>query len=266
MTKPVPPMIERDPRSASTRPTSAVGIICKTPIAGASKTRLAPSIGIEGAAELAGAFLQDVAASIEAIPGICGRRGYAVYAPAGSEDALRQLLPASFGLVCRKGATLEGVLHGAAAELLAAGHDAVVLINGDSPTLPPLAIASAIAALRCAGERVVLGPAEDGGYYLIGLKTAYAELFRDIPWSTSAVLSATVERAMGIGIEVALLPTWYDVDDEAAMRLLMLDVAGQRLPFDHGDLQPGPARATRAFLAARPHLAQSGNRPASEAS
>lgn len=266
MTEPMPTRIANGHLSASARPTAAIGIICKTPIAGASKTRLAPAVGIDGAAELAGAFLQDVASSIEAVPDICGRRGYAVYAPAGSEDSLRPLLPPSFGLICRKGTTLEGVLHGATAELLAAGHDAVILINGDSPTFPPLAIASAIAALRRPGERVVLGPAEDGGYYLIGLKTAYAELFHDIPWSTRGVLSTTVERARSIALEVALLPTWYDVDDEATLRLLLLDVAGQPLPFDHGHLQPGPARATRAFLAARPHLHQLTRPPEAEAS
>jgi len=233
---------------------AAAGIICKTPIAGASKTRLAACVGIEGAAELAGAFLRDVADAIESVPECCGRRGYAVYAPAGSEEQLRKLLPDTFGLLCRRGDTLQHVLHGATDELLRAGHDAVVLINGDSPTLPPLAIASAIATLRRPGERVVLGPAEDGGYYLIGLKTAYAELFRDIPWSTAAVLDTTVERARAMALEVALLPHWYDVDDEATLRLLVADIMDQPLPFDHGALASGPARATRAFLAARPHL------------
>lgn len=234
--------------------TAAVGIICKTPIPGQSKTRLAPFVGVEGAAELAACFLSDVAAAIQAVPDVTGRRGYAVYAPAGSEDALRPLLPPEFGLVCRRGTTLEGVLHGATEELLAAGHDCVILINGDSPTFPPLAISAAMAALRVPGDRVVLGPAEDGGYYLIGLKTAHAALFRDIPWSTPAVLATTRDRANGIGLEVALLPVWYDVDDEATLRLLVSEIKGAPLPFDHGGLAGGPAPRTRAFIAARGHL------------
>ena len=233
---------------------AAVGIICKTPTVGTSKTRLAPVLGAEGAAELAAAFLRDVAAAIEAVPACAMRRGYAVYAPEGSEAGLRPLLPASFGLVCRRGATLESVLLGATQELLLAGHDCVILVNGDSPTLPPITISAAMAALRRSGDRAVFGPACDGGYYLIGLKVAHAELFRDIPWSTTETLAVTLERAREIGLEVALLPMWYDIDDEETLRLLMSDIEGRPLPFDHGDLQAGPARATRRFLAARPHL------------
>lgn len=235
---------------------TAVGIICKTPRSGASKTRLAPLLGIDGAAELAAAFLKDVAGAIAAVPECTDRKGYAVYAPAGSEAALRPLLPANFGLVCRRGDTLQGVLHGATEELLHAGHDGVILVNGDSPTLPPLAIASAIAALRMPGDRVVLGPAEDGGYYLIGLKAAHSELFRDIPWSTPAVFETTVERARGMGLAAARLPTWYDVDDAEALAVLVSEMAGKPLAFDHGGLQGWVAHATRSFVAARPWLAE----------
>lgn len=233
---------------------TAVGIICKTPTVGASKTRLAPVLGADGAAELAAAFLRDVAAAIEAVPACAGLRGYAVYAPEGSEAALKPLLPASFGLLCRRGTTLEGVLLGATEELLLAGHDAVILVNGDSPTLPPTTIAAAIAALRQPGDRAVFGPASDGGYYLIGLKTAHAELFRGIPWSTAETLAVTLERGRGIGLETALLPTWYDIDDMDTIRLLISEISGRPLPFDHGGLQGGAAAATRAFLAARPWL------------
>lgn len=240
---------------------AAVGIICKTPISGASKTRLAPSVGVDGATELATAFLRDVAAAIEHVPECCGRRGYAVYAPEGSEATLRPLLPPGFGLLCRRGATLEDVLLGATRQLLEAGHDAVILVNGDSPTLPPMTIAAAIAVLRRPGDRVVLGPASDGGYYLIGLKLPHAELFRDIPWSTPAVLDRTLERARGIGLETALLPYWYDIDDIETLRILITEISGGGLPFDHGGLQGGPARATREFFLARPWL-MANQRPA----
>ncbi len=73
------------------------------------------------------------------------------------------------------------MLLGATEHLLGLGHDAVVLLNGDSPTLPPLTIAAAMATLRQPGDRAVFGPASDGGYYLIGLKRAHAALFHDIP-------------------------------------------------------------------------------------
>jgi rSAM/selenodomain-associated transferase 1 len=231
---------------------AAIGIICKTPIPGASKTRLVPVLGMEGAAGLAAAFLSDVAAAIEMVPASCARTGYAVYAPEGTEEKIRPLLPPGFGLVCRRGSTLEHVLYGATRELLERGHDAVVLINGDSPTLPPLTIAAAIAALRRPGDRVVLGPAHDGGYYLIGLKVAHRELFRDIPWSTPAVLEATLEQARRCALAVELLPLWYDVDDVETLQVLVDEIATGVLPFDHGGLQGGPARATRAFLATCP--------------
>jgi rSAM/selenodomain-associated transferase 1 len=235
---------------------TAVGIICKTPLTGSSKTRLAPFLGPDGAAELAACFLKDVSAAIEAVPGCCGLTGYAVYAPEGTESVLRTLLPPSFGLVCRHGDTLEHVLHGATAHFLNAGHDGVILVNGDSPTLPPLTIAAAMATLRQPGDRAVFGPASDGGYYLIGLKAAHAALFRDIPWSTERTLAVTLERAAGIGLAVAQLPVWYDVDDVETMRLLLDELAGRRLPFDSAGLQGGPARATREFIAARPWLAE----------
>lgn len=240
--------------SPAVNSTAAVGIICKTPIVGSSKTRLVPLLGAEGAAELAVAFLRDVAAAIEAVPSSARRRGYAVYAPAGSEDVLTPLLPESFGLLCRRGATLESVLLGATQELLLAGHDCVILINGDSPTLPPATISEAITALRQPGDRVVFGPASDGGYYLIGLKHPHAELFRDIPWSTTETLAVTLERARAIGLEATLLPMWYDIDDEETLRVLIAETAELPLPFDHGELQAGPAKATRAFMAARPDL------------
>lgn len=234
--------------------TAAVGIICKTPKVGASKTRLVPLLGAEGAAELAAAFLRDVAAAIEAVPASERRRGYAVYAPAGTENELIPLLPSSFGMLCRRGATLETVLLGATQELLLAGHDCVILVNGDSPTLPPVTISEAMAALRRPGDRAVFGPASDGGYYLIGLKYPHAELFRNIPWSTQDTLAVTLERARALELESTLLPMWYDIDDEETLRLLIAEIAELPLPFDHGTLKAGRAEATRAFMAARPDL------------
>jgi rSAM/selenodomain-associated transferase 1 len=227
---------------------AAFGIICKTPQPGRSKTRLIPILGAQGAAELAAAFLRDIAAVIEAVPAAVARRGYAVYAPQGSEAELRQLLPEHFGLLCRRDATLGVVLLGAMEQLLAQGHDCVLLVNADSPTMPPLLLTAALAALRAPGDRVVIGPAADGGYYLIGLKRAHARLFTDIPWSTPGVMNATLERASEIGLAVAKLPLWYDVDDGQTLAMLVGEIDGRPLPFDTAGLTAGPAAATRALL------------------
>lgn len=230
------------------RPTAAIGIICKTPIPGASKTRMIPWLGADGAAALAGCFLRDIAATIEAVPHAIGRHGYAVYAPEGSEAALRVHLPEDFGLVCRRDATLGVVLLGATQYLLAAGHDCVVLVNADSPTLPPRLIEQAIIEVRRPGPRVVLGPAIDGGYYLIALKKAYARLFEEVPWSTPEVLAATVARATEIDLPVTKLAEWYDVDDAQTIELLLAELRGESLGFETKGLVGGPAQATRAFL------------------
>jgi rSAM/selenodomain-associated transferase 1 len=227
---------------------AAIGIICKTPHPGGSKTRLVPLLGARGAAELAAAFLRDTAAAIEAVPAAAGRRGYGVYAPQGSEAELRPLLPEHFGFLCRRDATLGGVLLSATEHLLAQRHDCVLLVNADSPTMPPLLLAVALAALRAPGDRAVIGPATDGGYYLIGLKHPHARLFADIPWSTPGVMDATLARARELGLVVALLPPWYDVDDAQSLAVLVDDIDGRSLPFDASGLTGGPAPATRALL------------------
>jgi uncharacterized protein len=151
---------------------AAIGIMCKAPEPGRSKTRLATAIGVVAASELSACFLRDVAAAIEAVPEALGRRGYGVYAPAGAEHIMRPLFPESFKLMLQAGVDLGEALFGATRDLLAAGHDCVLLINGDSPTLPPRLLVQAVGILREPGDRMVLGPASDGGYYLIGLTPA----------------------------------------------------------------------------------------------
>jgi hypothetical protein len=86
--------------------------------------------------------------------------------------------------------------------------------------LPGPLLRAAVAALKRDGERVALGAADDGGYYLIGLKHAHRRLFEDIDWSTARVLRQTIERAAEIDLAVELLPAWYDVDEASSLRRL----------------------------------------------
>ena len=222
--------------------------MCKAPQPGQTKTRLAKAIGAAAASELSACFLRDVAAAIEAVPETLGRRGYAVYAPAGTEQVLRALFPDKFGLLLQAGENLGDALSGATRALLRAGHDCVLLVNGDSPTLPSHFLVQAIEALRKPGDRMILGPASDGGYYLIGLKTLHKELFTKIEWGTETVFGQTRERAAEIGLATALLPEWYDIDDIETLGWLRAELAGRSTRFHGG----GPASATRAFLAAAP--------------
>jgi rSAM/selenodomain-associated transferase 1 len=225
--------------------TAAIGVMCKAPQPGRTKTRLAASLGASAAADLSACFLRDVAAAIEAVPERLGRRGYGVFAPAGAEPILRPLFPPTFGLLLQVGDDLGQVLLSAAHRLLAAGHDCVLLVNGDSPTLPSGLLAEAIELLRRPGDRAVLGPATDGGYYLIGLKQAHPHLFAKIEWGTDSVAQRTRERAKEIGLAMAELPEWYDVDDAEAIGWLKAELAGRSQRFRNG----GPAAATRAYLA-----------------
>jgi rSAM/selenodomain-associated transferase 1 len=232
--------------------TAAIGIMCKAPQPGRAKTRLATAIGAVAASELSACFLRDVAAAIAAVPATLGRRGYGVYAPAGTEPVLRELFPSQFGLMLQAGDDLGDALLGAARGLLDAGHDCVVLVNGDSPTLPPRFLAQAIEALRQPGDRMVLGPASDGGYYLIGLKRPHQHLFTRIAWGTETVAGETCARAAEIGLAPTLLPEWYDIDDLETLEWLRDELAGTSTRFRDG----GPATATRAFLAAMARVSQ----------
>jgi hypothetical protein len=229
---------------------AAIGIICKAPQPGRAKTRLATAIGAVAASELSACFLRDVAAAIDAVPETIGRRGYGVYAPAGVEHIMRELLPATFGLLLQVGDDLGDVLFGAARDLLIDGHDCVLLVNGDSPTLPARFLVQAIETLREPGDRMVLGPASDGGYYLIGLKHPRRHLFTQIAWGTETVARSTCDRANEIGLATTLLPEWYDVDDIQTLRWLQDELAGHSTRFRGG----GFAAASRAFLKAAPQV------------
>jgi len=141
------------------------------------------------------------------------------------------------------GATLGERLCNATEDLLQQGYRAVCLINSDSPTLPQSILIRAIELLAIDGDRVVLGAAEDGGYYLIGLKHAHRNLFKGIAWSTSDVLVHTKQRAVEIDLPVEMLPSWYDVDDGDTLHRLC-----EELFFKPSLNGAYPAAHTRAFL------------------
>ena len=225
-------------------PSAAVAIICKAPRRGQTKTRLAAEIGEDAAAEISARFLRDVGTCIEQVPAHLGRTGYGVYAPAGAEPELRDLLPQSFGLLLQSDTNLGNVLYGAIDQLLGRGHDCVLLINGDSPTLPSRFLSDAIERLRKPGDRMVLGPASDGGYYLIGLKYPHRPLFSEIPWGTGSVARMTLERATQSALDYELLPEWYDVDDAQTFEWLKEELFERSTRFIGG----GAALSTRDWF------------------
>lgn len=226
---------------------AAIAIICKVPAPGRSKTRLIPRLGAERAADLSRAFLIDLSATIERVGTAVGARGYAVCSPADAAVELATFLPASFGYAVHTDPVLGAVLDAAMADLLGRGHDGAILVNGDSPTLPEAVLAEAVAALRRPGDRVVFGPALDGGYTLVGLKRREPRVFADIAWSTPTVLDQSRARAAAIALPVVETAPWYDVDDAESFGWLLEDLAGTP---PAGLAGPGaPAPATRAVLA-----------------
>jgi len=218
----------------------ALAIMTKVPRPGEVKTRLSPPLTPEEAAALNRCFLQDTAAAVsQAGP---GARGIGCYTPIGMEGAYRDILPPDFQLIAQRPGTFGERLAGATADLLAVGFTAVCLIDSDSPTIPASFFARAVQILSMPHNSVVLGPSDDGGYYLIGMKKLHRALFEDIAWSTDQVLDQTRRKAHKLGLEVRLLPAGYDVDDQVSFERLCRDLLG---PNESGQ---GSAPATRAFL------------------
>ena len=211
----------------------------KAPEAGRVKTRLSPPLSPEQAAELNRRFLKDLAASLKVASSQTAAAGVAVYTPIGKEDLYRGVIPSGFYFVPQRGNGFGERLVFAAEDLLRLGFNSFCLINSDSPTVPATSFAQAARELLRDGDRLVLGPSDDGGYYLIGLKRMHRRLFEEIDWSTEHVLEQTRERAAELRLETVMLPTAFDIDDNASLKRLWSDIA---------DVPETPARATRAYL------------------
>ena len=205
-----------------------IAFMAKASAPGRAKTRLVPPLTFEEAAVLNTAFLQDVADNVLLAAGDAERHGgiagYAAYGPPGSEDFFRRTLPGAIGLIEAWRQNFGDCLLHTIEEIFARGHASAVVLNSDSPTLPTAFLVETAAALARPGDRAVLGPSSDGGYYLLGLKAAHRHMFENIAWSTEQVAKQTLERAREIGLEVHRLPVWYDVDDIDGLRRLYTEL------------------------------------------
>jgi uncharacterized protein len=225
----------------------AIGIMCKTPIPGSSKTRLSPPLSAAQCAEISASFIRDLASTIHELSLSGDVVPYAVYTPKGSEESLRQLLPDSFRLALQCEGGFGARLLQGTIDLLNEGHSGAILVNSDSPTLPKAVLKQAMDAV-VDGDNVTLSPAVDGGYTLIGLSKPHARLFEDIPWSTSEVYRLTLERAKEIGLSLKIVHGWYDVDDAASLKMLEDELSGMRLDFMAHNIAGASAPETRNFI------------------
>jgi uncharacterized protein len=229
--------------------TCAIAVMAKAPRPGEVKTRLVPPLTPEVACALSAGFLHDVTENIRLAAQDASIHSYVAYAPAGSAELFDGILADRTKLVLADGAAVSAagvngfgrcLLH-AARSLFAEGYQAVCLLNSDSPNLPTALLAQSAAALAEDGDRVVLGPAEDGGYYILGMKAPHHQLFADVAWSTSAVADQTRQRAQALGLPLVELDPWYDVDDAPSLQRLCQDLATGR---GIDGQQPYPARHT----------------------
>src|SRR5207302_621771 len=213
----------------------ALAIMTKAPRAGAVKTRLQPPLTPKEAADLNICFLRDIADAISRATCSGGlrppehntiARGVGVFTPEGSEKEYADILPVDFDLIPQRGYGFGERLINAADDLLHVGFESCCLINSDSPTATTDAFREAVRQLQGAGDGIVLGPSDDGGYYSIGMKKFYRHLFQEIDWSTERVFAQTLERAREIGLNVHLLPKFYDVDNGAMLRRLCEELLG----------------------------------------
>ena len=241
----------------------ALAVMAKAPRPGKVKTRLSPPLTLEQTAALNICFLRDTVANLSLVP---GSFGLVCYTPVGDEAAFNGLLPASFSLIPQRGDAFGERLLAAAEDILSCGFSGVCLIDSDSPTVPHDAFKQAVTLLARPGDRVVLGPSHDGGYYLIGMKAAHAEPFSGISWSTSSVAADTRERCRDAGLELVELPLWYDVDDEQTLNILEQELVDSTKPhFTDPTLLGYPAASTREFLQERASLSAADSDTASPA-
>ena len=202
----------------------ALVVMAKKPLAGRTKTRLSPPLSGQEAADLYRCFLLD---TLELMQQVASAQPIIAYAPDDAAPFFRHIAPPGFDFVPQVGADLGERLDNVLRHCLQSGYRQAVVTDSDSPTLPAAYLERAFAELDDPGVDVVLGPCEDGGYYLVGLKAPCSALFRGIVMSTSTVLAETLERAEEQGLRAVCLPSWYDVDTYKDLRRLTEELAFQ---------------------------------------
>ena len=214
---------------------NALLTVAKRPAPGRTKTRLTPPLSPTQAAALYECFLQDTLDLMRRVP---NTRPVIAYLPEEANSYFTRLAP-DFDCILQQGQDLGARLDNALTHYLQLGYRRVAIMNSDGPTLPVNYLTAAFKALSGEAD-VVLGPSDDGGYYLLGLKQPAPRLLREVQMSTPTVTAETLALAEEEGLRVELLPTWYDVDDAAALARLGADLA--HIPTD-------AARHPRTFFA-----------------
>jgi len=192
----------------------ALLIFVKYPEPGKVKTRLAATIGAELAAQL---YQEFILQTLKLAQQSKITRCFVTFSPAEKQQALQKLFSGPWQWFAQENSPDLGIrIQHAIQHVQQQGYSHVITIGTDSPSLPADYLDQA--AITLLHHDLVLGPATDGGYYLIGVKNALPELFTGIDWSTEHVFRQTLQRAEQLRLSVHQLPVWYDVDDIATLQ------------------------------------------------
>jgi rSAM/selenodomain-associated transferase 1 len=215
----------------------ALVVMARVPSDRRGKSRLTRDLGADHV-ELRRALLQD---TLDAAHGAADADLFIAFEPADSNGEMRGLAGDAAPLFPQQGDTLGDRMRNAFDRLFADGYSAVVMIGSDLPSLPSSHLAQAFERVRNGRDAVVIGPAADGGYYLIGLRRACPALFRSVAWGTADVLTTTTSIAEACGLTVSLIAPWNDVDTVDDLWRVLRD--------------PHGAARTRAWMAAHEETA-----------
>lgn len=194
----------------------ALAVMLRPPAPGEVKTRLVPPLTPDEAAGLYRAFIVDTFSSLAGLENIDIHAFIAPHSryPFSVDEAeIHSYIPEGIPVTMQKGRDLgERICNVFQALLTGEGYAKVAVIGSDSPDIPIEYIDEAYGFLDELSGGIVLGPADDGGYYLIAMDTLRKALFREIPWSTDHVLEVTMERSLESDVPFKLLSKWYDID------------------------------------------------------
>ena len=202
----------------------ALGVMARAPSA-AGKTRLAPHLSAPRLAALRAALLADTLDVVARTARLTDIDVVIFFTPAEGEPEIAALDRDAYPRVCQSAGELGQRMRCALEHLIGqSGYGVALLVGADIPFLSAARIAEARETLEASGG-IVLGPADDGGYYLIGMMNVHAALFEQIEWSTATVLSDTLRSADRLGIEARLIGGAYDIDTIDDLRRLERDLA-----------------------------------------
>ena len=218
-----------------------LGLMCKPPRPGTSKTRLAAGVGNDAAAQLSAAFLADCATAARVAAQRSALERVAFYRPRDAIEEIAAIVGPDWPLVFADHGALGVTMREALGCLLASCPLGAMIMGADIPLIGADVIDSAARHLRDGSDRsVVIAPSVDGGYCLIGIRclASAAPLFRETAWSTPGVLAETLARAGDAGLDVRLLPMQQDIDELRDLHWLR----------DRLAVEPGGADATREVM------------------